>query len=157
MIEIERKFLVVSDAYKSEAFRTTKIIQGFLNTDPERTVRVRLQGENGVLTIKGKSSSDGLIRFEWETEISKTDAEHLLKLCEPGIIDKIRYEIKVENHIFEVDEFFEDNQGLVIAELELNSVDETFKRPNWLGEEITGNAKYYNAQLSKTPYKSWKP
>jgi len=157
MIEIERKFLVVSDAYKSEAFRTTKIIQGFLNTDPERTVRVRLQGENGVLTIKGKSSSDGLIRFEWETEISKTDAEHLLKLCEPGIINKIRYEIKVENHIFEVDEFFEDNQGLVIAELELNSVDETFKRPNWLGEEITGNAKYYNAQLSKTPYKSWKP
>jgi len=155
MIEIERKFLVVSDAYKSEAFRTTKIIQGFLNTDPERTVRVRLQGENGVLTIKGKSSADGLIRFEWETEISKTDAENLLKLCEPGIIDKIRYEIKVENHIFEVDEFFEDNQGLVIAELELESEDETFKKPDWLGEEITGTAKYYNSQLSKAPFKTW--
>jgi len=155
MIEIERKFLVVSDAYKSEAFRTTKIIQGFLNTDSERTVRVRLQGENGVLTIKGKSSADGLVRFEWETEISKTDAENLLKLCEPGIIGKIRYEIKVENHIFEVDEFFEDNQGLVIAELELESEDETFKKPDWLGEEITGTAKYYNSQLSKAPFKTW--
>lgn len=155
MIEIERKFLVVSDAYKSEAFRTTKIIQGFLNTDPERTVRVRLRGESGILTIKGKSSSDGLIRFEWESEISKTDAENLLKLCEPGIIDKMRYEIKVENHIFEVDEFFEDNQGLVIAELELESEDETFKKPDWLGEEITGTAKYYNSQLSKAPFKTW--
>ena len=156
MIEIERKFLVVSDAYKAEAFNRIKIIQGFLNTDPERTVRVRIKGDKGFLTIKGKSSNDGLERFEWETEISKAVAENLLKLCEPGIIDKIRYEINVENHIFEVDEFFEDNQGLVIAELELNSVDETFKKPNWLGEEVTGTAKYYNAQLSKSPYKTWK-
>lgn len=156
MIEIERKFLVVSDAYKSEAFKKIKIIQGFLNTDPERTVRVRIKGDKGFLTIKGKSSNDGLERFEWEMEISKTDAEILLKLCEPGVIDKMRYEIKVENHIFEVDEFFEDNQGLVIAEVELKSEDETFKRPNWLGKEITGTIKYYNSQLSITPYKKWK-
>ena len=156
MIEIERKFLVVSDAYKTEAFKNTRIMQGFLNTDPERTVRVRLYGDNGFLTIKGISSNDGLTRFEWEHEILKKDAEDLLELCEKGVIDKMRYEIKVENHIFEVDEFFEDNQGLVIAELELKNEGEHFKKPNWLGEEVTGQLKYYNSQISKHPYNTWK-
>ena len=155
MTEIERKFLVVSDAYKTEAFKTTRIIQGFLNTDSERTVRVRIKGDQGFLTIKGKSSNDGLKRFEWERKISNTDAKHLLRLCEQSVIDKMRYEIKVENHIFEVDEFYKNNEGLVIAEIELESVDETFTKPNWLGEEVTGQLKYYNSQLSKKPYKMW--
>ena len=106
MIEIERKFLITSNKFKDEAFKSTRIIQGFLNTNPERTVRVRLRGEQGFLTVKGKSTNDGLSRFEWETEISKTDAERLLTLCEKGIIDKLRYEVKLGNHVFEVDEFY---------------------------------------------------
>lgn len=155
MIEIERKFLVTSNTFKEEAFKKTRIIQGFLNTHKERTVRVRLKGDKGVLTIKGKSSEDGLERFEWEKEIEKAEAKTLLKLCEPTIIDKIRYEVKVGNHTFEVDEFFEDNFGLIIAEVELKNKNETFKKPDWLGEEVTGNIKYYNSQLSKQPYNTW--
>jgi len=155
MVEIERKFLVTSEAFKNEAFRKTKIIQGFLNTHPERTVRVRLKGDQGFLTVKGISSKDGLTRFEWEEEIPKKDAENLLNLCEKGIIDKTRYEVKVDNHIFEVDEFFKSNEGLVIAEIELKSIDETFIKPSWIGEEVTGQPKYYNSQLSKQPYKFW--
>lgn len=155
MIEIERKFLVTSTQYKDEATTKTRIIQGFLNTDKERTVRVRLKGEKGFLTIKGKSSKDGLSRFEWEKEISKTDATALLKLCEPTIIDKTRYEIYVGKHVFEVDEFYGDNEGLVIAEVELSSKNETIVKPKWLGDEVTGQIRYYNSQLSKQPYKTW--
>ena len=155
MIEIERKFLVTSNTFKSKAVREVKIIQGFLNTDKERTVRVRLQGEYGVLTVKGKSSKDGLLRFEWEKVISKEDAEALFPLCEKGLIDKIRYEIPIGNHIFEVDEFFGDNKGLIIAEIELKAENESFEKPDWLGEEVTGDIKYYNSQLSKYPYNSW--
>lgn len=156
MIEIERKFLVNSDAFKNEAFNKTRICQGFLNTDKERTVRVRVKGEKGFITVKGLSSKDGLKRFEWEKEISANEAHALLKLCEPTSIDKMRYEIKVGNHIFEVDDFFGENEGLVIAEVELNSENETFEKPNWLGKEVTGDIKYYNSQLSKQPYKNWK-
>ena len=155
MIEIERKFLVTSNNFKEEAFKKTHIIQGFLNTDKERTVRVRLKGDRGFLTVKGLSSNDGLSRFEWETEISETDAKLLLKLCEKGVIDKVRHEIKADNHTYEVDEFFGDNEGLIIAEIELNHISEIFKKPLWLGEEVTGNEKYYNSQLSKQPYKTW--
>ncbi len=155
MIEIERKFLVNSDAYKSEAFKKTRISQGFLNTDKARTVRVRLKGDKGFITVKGQSSKDGLSRFEWEKEIPKDETQSLLKLCEPTIIDKMRYEIEVGNHIFEVDEFFKDNEGLVIAEVELKFENEVFEKPNWLGKEVTGTIKYYNSQLSKAPYKSW--
>lgn len=155
MIEIERKFLVTSNNFKEEAFRKTRIIQGFLNTDKERTVRVRLKGDRGFLTVKGLSSNDGLSRFEWETEIPETDAKSLLKLCEKGVIDKVRHEIKADNHTYEVDEFFGDNEGLIIAEIELNHISEIFKKPLWLGEEVTGNEKYYNSQLSKQPYKTW--
>jgi CYTH domain-containing protein len=156
MIEIERKFLVLSDAFKEEAFKKTRIIQGFLNTDPERTVRVRLKENQGILAVKGLTSKNGITRFEWEKDISKTEAEALLKLCEKGIIDKMRYEVKIENHIFEVDEFFEDNKGLVIAEIELKVEGETFIKPKWLGEEVTGQIKYYNSQLSKHPFNTWK-
>ncbi len=156
MIEIERKFLVTSKAYKLEAQNTTRIIQGFLNTDPERTVRVRLKGLQGFITVKGKSSEDGLSRFEWEKEISETDAKALLKLCVEGVIDKVRYEIPFGNHTFEVDEFFGDNEGLIVAEVELNHTTEVFKKPVWIGEDVTGQVKYYNAQLSKEPYNTWK-
>ncbi|RNC88050.1 MAG: CYTH domain-containing protein [Winogradskyella sp.] len=155
MIEIERKFLVTSDAFKEEAFKTYVIKQGFLNSDKERTVRVRVKKDNGFLTIKGLSSDDGLSRFEWEKEITLEDAEALLLLCEPGIIDKTRYEVKLDNHVFEVDEFFGDNKGLIVAEIELSSKNEAFKKPKWLGKEVTGQVKYYNAQLAKHPYKTW--
>ena len=155
MIEIERKFLVTSEAYKVVSFKCTRIIQGYLNTDKERTVRVRLKGDIGFITVKGLSTSNGLSRFEWEKEITKEEAEALLKIAEPGIIDKARYEIKVGNHIFEVDEFYGDNEGLVIAEVELENENEIVKKPDWLGEEVTGNKKYYNSQISIKPFKSW--
>ncbi len=155
MIEIERKFLVTSNAYKEESFKSTRIIQGFLNTDKDRTVRVRSKGDQGFLTIKGKSTNNGLSRFEWEKEISKSDAESLLLLCEEGIIDKIRYEVEVGNHIFEVDEFSGNNEGLIVAEVELDSETETVIKPKWLGKEVTGLLQYYNSQLSKQPFNTW--
>jgi len=155
MIEIERKFLVASNAFKEESFNSTRIVQGFLNTHKERTVRVRLRDATGYLTVKGLSTGNGLSRFEWEKEISQQDAEALLQLCEKGIIDKIRYEVNVGEHVYEVDEFFGDNKGLIIAEVELHSEDQSFSKPEWLGEEVTGQIKYYNSKLSKHPYTSW--
>lgn len=155
MIEIERKFLVNSNAYKEEAFKSTRIIQGFLNTNKERTVRVRLKGNLGFITVKGLTTNNGLSRFEWEKEISEEEAQSLFKLCEPGIIDKTRFEIKVGMHTFEVDEFYGDNDGLVIAEIELNNENEVFIKPNWLGKEVTGIIKYYNSQLILQPFTTW--
>ena len=155
MIEIERKFLVTSDAYKTASFKCTRIIQGYLNTDKERTVRVRLKGDIGFITVKGLSTNDGLSRFEWEKEISKKEAEALLKISEPGIIDKVRYEIKVGNHIFEVDQFHGKNEGLTIAEIELTSEDDYFVKPQWLGEEVSGDSRYYNSNLATHPYVNW--
>lgn len=155
MIEIERKFLVKSDAFKKRASSKFRIVQGFLNTHPERTVRVRIKGESAFLTIKGKSNSSGTSRFEWEKEIDVADAELLLDLCKKGIIDKTRYEIPSENYIYEVDEFHKENQGLIVAEIELSNENDTFEKPDWLGKEVTGQVKYYNSQLSKLPYKNW--
>ncbi|MTE27054.1 CYTH domain-containing protein [Winogradskyella ouciana] len=155
-VEIERKFLVTSDGFKKEASTSYSIQQGFLNSHKERTVRVRLKEDKGYLTIKGKSSNDGLSRFEWEKEITRVEAENLLELCEESIIDKKRYEVKYGSHTFEVDEFYGNNDGLIIAEVELQSKNETFERPNWLGKEVTGDIKYYNSQLSKQPFKNWK-
>lgn len=155
LIEIERKFLVVSDAFKSEAYRRTRIIQAFLNSDKSRIVRVRISGDEGFLTIKGEPSEDGVSRFEWERQIPKSDAEALLKLCEEGFIDKIRYEVKAGEHIFEVDEFFGSNEGLIVAEVELSHISEVFLKPKWLGKEVTGQSKYFNSQLLKNPYKNW--
>lgn len=155
MIEIERKFLVLNTNFKTEAFKHTRITQGFLNTHPERTVRVRLKGEQGFITIKGKSNLSGTSRFEWEKEISKTEAESLLNLCESGVIDKTRYEVKLGQHTFEIDEFYGDNEGLIIAEVELNNETETYGKPSWLGEEVTGQVKYYNSQLSQFPFCKW--
>ncbi|MDO5969367.1 CYTH domain-containing protein [Flavivirga aquimarina] len=156
MVEIERKFLVNSNAYKEASYKGTRIIQGFLNTHKERTVRIRLKGDVGYITVKGLSSSNGLSRFEWEKEINVKEAESLLKLCESGVIEKMRYEVRIKNHTFEVDEFFGDNEGLILAEIELDNENEAFEKPHWLGEEVTGNIKYYNSQLSKQPFSTWK-
>lgn len=155
MIEIERKFLVSSDAFKTEAFKENTIAQGYLNSAPERTVRVRIKGDKGFLTIKGISSASGLSRFEWEKEIPVEDAKKLLLLCEKGVIDKTRFEVKVGNHIFEVDEFHGENKGLTVAEVELQSETETFEKPDWLGEEVTNDNRYYNAYLSNHPFTGW--
>ncbi|MFO7745290.1 MAG: CYTH domain-containing protein [Psychroflexus sp.] len=155
MQEIERKFLVNSEAFKEEAYKSTRISQGFLNSNKLRTVRIRITDDKGFLTIKGKSSVSGLSRLEWETEISKAEAKPLLLLCEPGQIEKTRFYINVGEHIFEVDEFYGENQGLIVAEVELSSEDEVFEKPDWLGEEVTGDVKYYNSMLSKQPYSKW--
>lgn len=156
MLEIERKFLVISDRFKEDALSVTRIVQGFLNTHPQRTVRVRIKGEQGFITVKGKSNERGTTRFEWEKEIPVIEAEALIKLCEKETIEKIRYEVKAGDHIFEVDEFFGNNEGLIVAEIELNSEMEKFTKPTWLGKEVTGDIKYYNSRLSKQPYKKWK-
>lgn len=155
MIEIERKFLVTSQAFKEAARSSIRIVQGFLNTHPDRTVRVRIKGDKGFLTVKGKSNEEGTSRFEWEREIAVDEAEALLPLCEEGVIDKTRFEVKSGNHIFEVDVFAGANQGLIVAEVELQSEKEAFHSPSWLGAEVTGKIKYYNSQLSKQPYNTW--
>ena len=152
--EIERKFLV-SGEFKSLATKALTIKQGYLCANAGRTVRVRVRDNQGVLTIKGRSDAAGLSRFEWEKEISAQDAESLLLLCEPGIVDKTRYLVDFAGHTFEVDEFHGENQGLVMAELELVSEDEPYQRPEWLGEEVTGDRRYYNAYLSKHPFTTW--
>ena len=156
MIEIERKFLVSSKAYRTQASSIITMTQGYLNSDSERSVRIRLTDQSGFITVKGKSNESGLSRFEWEKEISKTDAEALLKLCEKTIISKTRYEVAVGDHLFEVDEFLGDNKGLVMAEVELDSEDEKFSKPDWLAEEVTGDLKYYNSNLSNSPFCNWK-
>ncbi|UBZ08030.1 CYTH domain-containing protein [Salegentibacter mishustinae] len=155
MQEIERKFLVVSEDFKNEAFKNSRIKQGFLNTHPERTVRLRITGDKAFITIKGKSSKNGLSRFEWEKEIDIDEAEALFELCEPGIIEKTRYLVKAGDFVFEIDEFYGENEGLKVAEIELNKETDTFEKPQWLGTEVTGEIKYYNSQLSKNPFKNW--
>lgn len=155
MQEIERKFLVKDTSFKHEAFKATRIVQGFLNTHPERTVRVRIKGNIGYITIKGISNASGTTRFEWEYEISLSEAESLLPLCEPGVIEKMRFEVKLGKHIFEIDEFYGDNAGLIVAEVELKSENENFEKPKWLGVEVTGQSKYYNSNLSKNPFSKW--
>lgn len=155
MIEIERKFLVTSDAFKAVAFAKNRIAQGYLSVVPERNVRVRIKGDQGFLTIKGISNESGLSRFEWEKEIPVNEATALLKLCEKSIIDKTRFEVKIGNHIFEVDEFYGENEGLIIAEIELESESDTFEKPIWLGKEVTNDQRYYNSFLSKNPFTTW--
>ena len=156
MVEIERKFLVKSNEFMDEAIAKKKIVQGFLNTHPERTVRVRINGYKGYLTVKGISNKEGTTRFEWEKEIEFEEAKSLLGLCEENVIEKTRYKIPNGEFVFEVDEFLNENEGLVIAEIELRNENDVFDQPEWLGEEVTGQLKYYNSLLSKKPYKSWK-
>jgi len=153
--EIERKFLILNDSFKSEASKSTRITQGYLSSLPERTVRVRIKGDKGYITIKGIGSASGASRYEWEKEIPLTEVEELLKICEPGVIDKTRYEVKSGIHTFEVDEFYGENLGLVVAEVELSSEAEDFVKPVWIGTEVTGDVRYYNSMLMKTPYTKW--
>jgi len=154
-LEIERKFLVKNDDFKKASYQQKTIKQGYLSTAKNSTVRVRVSDETAFLTIKGPSNESGTTRFEWEKEIDINEAEQLLLLCEPSIIDKTRYLVKNEHLVFEVDEFYGDNLGLVIAEIELSSEDEVFEKPTWLGKEVTGIEKYYNSKMSKNPFKNW--
>ena len=153
-LEIERKFLVKGE-FKPFAHKASRIVQGYISLSPGRTVRVRIRDDKGYLTIKGKASESGISRFEWEKEIEIEEARQLLELCEGGVIDKTRYLIDFEGHTFEVDEFWGDNEGLVMAEIELSSEDEFFAKPEWLGEEVTGDRRYYNSMLMRNPYKNW--
>lgn len=153
--EIERKFLVTSPAFKTGASKKTRVTQGYLSSVPERTVRVRIKGTAGFITIKGIGNGSGASRYEWEKEIPVTEVEELLKICEPGVIDKTRYEVKAGKHTYEIDEFYGENEGLTVAEVELESEQEQFDKPGWLGQEVTGDARYYNSMLMKHPYKKW--
>ena len=154
-LEIERKFLVKDQSFINESFASNKIEQGYLNSNKNRAVRVRIKKDKGFLTIKGISNNSGTTRFEWEKEITTTEAKQLLNICEPGAISKTRHLIKKGPHTFEVDVFEGENKGLIVAEIELSSENETFEKPAWLGKEVTGDTKYYNSQLSKNPYKNW--
>lgn len=156
MQEIERKFLVKNFSFKEKAYASYAIIQAYLNSHPERTTRIRTKADKAFITIKGKSSKDGKSRFEWEKEIPLNEAKELLDLCEPGKIEKTRFLVKQDEHIIEVDEFCGANQGLLVAEIELNSPDEEVDLPDWLGIEVTGENAYYNSALAKDPYKNWK-
>jgi len=152
--EIERKFLVKGD-FKASSKKETRIIQGYLSSVPERTVRVRIKGDKGFITIKGIGNASGASRYEWEKEIPVSEVKELLELCEPGVIDKTRFLVDSDKHTFEVDEFYGDNEGLTVAEVELSNENEEFLKPEWLGEEVTGDAKYFNSMLMKNPYKNW--
>ena len=154
-LEIERKFLIINTNFKKESYQKKYIQQGFLNTDKNRVVRVRIIEEKAYLTIKGVSDKSGTSRFEWEKEISLQEAKSLMNLCEKGVIEKYRYFHKLENHVFEIDEFLGDNYGLIIAEVELKNKNEVFIKPSYLGKEVTGDEKYYNSNLSKIPFKDW--
>ena len=152
--EIERKFLVKGD-FKSSSISQTRISQGYLSSVPERTVRVRVIGDKGFITIKGIGNKSGTSRYEWEKEIPVNEVNELLKICEPGLIEKTRFLVKAGKHTYEIDEFYGDNKGLVVAEVELSTEDEEFDKPSWLGEELTGNVNYFNSMLMKNPFKNW--
>ena len=155
-IEIERKFLVTGN-FRPYVIRQQRIVQGYLSSVAERSVRVRIMDDNAFLTIKGISDENGMSRFEWEKEIGLVDAEALLKLCEPGKIEKMRFIVPENGGLFfEVDQFFGENEGLIIAEIELPSESYSFLKPSWLGKEITGDLKYYNASLTANPFCNWK-
>lgn len=153
--EIERKFLVTSDAYKAFSYSNTHISQGYISANTAATVRVRINGDKGFLTIKGESSESGTTRYEWEKEIPLNEANELLQLCASGVLEKTRYKVKHEGFIYEIDEFSGENKGLVVAEIELNHENEVFAKPDWLGREVTGDVRYYNAMLVRCPYSKW--
>lgn len=154
MQEIERKFLVKGD-FKPFVSTSIRIVQGYLSSVPERTVRVRIKGDKGFLTIKGISSSSGASRFEFEKEITVAEATELLQICEPSVIEKVRHLVNATPYIFEVDEFHGENKGLIVAEIELPDENAAFSKPEWLGKEVTNDKRYYNAMLTKNPYTKW--
>lgn len=155
-LEIERKFLVLSDDYKRQAFASSHIWQGYIASGNGRTVRIRIRDDRAFLTIKGPSDDGGLSRYEFETEVPVADAREMRRICLPGSIDKTRWLVRAaDGHIFEVDEFHADNEGLVVAEVELKSDDESFALPDFIGGEVTGNRRYYNSHLCRYPYCIW--
>ena len=156
LVEIERKFLVEGD-YKAHAISHTHIAQGYLCADGKRTVRVRLRDDRGYLTVKGPSLDGGLSRFEWEKEITADEARLLLALCLPGAVEKVRWLVPAGELTYEVDEFLGANTGLTVAEIELPAIDAPFERPEWLGREVTGHRRYYNAALTARPFCEWTP
>ena len=156
MIEIERKYLVNSNNYRSMAYSESRIVQGFLNSHPDRVVRIRIADDSAFLTVKGTSNPAGTSRFEWEKKIPVAEAKLLLELCEKDILEKIRYCVRIGTHIIEVDEFLGSNEGLVVAEIESENVNDNIEVPAWVGLEVTGDIKYYNSQLSKYPFNEWK-
>lgn len=155
MIEIERKYLVTSTDFIKESFAKNDIAQGYISSVPERTVRIRIKNDKGYVTIKGIANEIGASRFEWEKEITIQEAKALLLLCEKGVIKKTRYEVKSGNHTIEIDVFHDENNGLIIAEIELEDENDVIVKPRWLGDEVTNDAQYYNAYLSKNPFKNW--
>jgi len=144
--EIERKFLVDGE-FKSAAFKSKHIVQGYLCDQENRQVRIRIIDDKGFITIKGGLESDGVSRFEWEKEILNEEAVQLIKLCQGRVIEKIRYYINYQAKIFEVDEFLGKNLGLILCEVELESIDESIALPVWIGKEVTGDKRYYNINL----------
>ncbi|MCH5168343.1 MAG: CYTH domain-containing protein [Prevotellaceae bacterium] len=157
LTEIERKFLVVGD-FKSQAVNSTRISQGYIASGGGRTVRVRIRGDKGYLTIKGPSDKAGLARFEWEKEIPVAEAEALMTICEPGIIEKTRWLVPSPDgrHTWEIDEFWGENEGLVLAEIELESEGEPYEKPAFIGREVTGDRRYYNSHMRHYPFRLWK-
>ena len=153
--EIERKYLVLDDSFKHEAFSKSHIQQGYICSECGRTVRVRIRDARAYITIKGPSTDNGLTRYEFEQEIPLADAEQLMKLCEPGIIDKTRWLVKSGDHTFEVDEFHGENDGLIVAEVELRDATDVVEIPHFIGKEVTGDRRYYNSQLRQHPFKLW--
>jgi len=153
-MEIERKFLIRDHSFISEAYKKSRIIQGYICSDAARSVRVRMRDDEAFLTIKSASNERGWSRYEFEQSIPMQDAEELLKLCQTGLIDKIRHYVKVGSHTWEVDVFHGENEGLVIAEIELRSEEESFDLPEWVGQEVSGDPKYYNMMLAKRPYRN---
>ena len=153
-VEIERKFLVKGD-FMDDVASSFHIVQGYLASSPSVTVRIRMYGDKGFMTVKGRTNDSGMSRFEWEKEIPLEEGKELMKLCEPGMIDKTRYLVKSGKHVFEVDEFYGENEGLTIAEVELSSEDEAYEKPDFIGEEVTGDVRYYNSFLMKNPFTRW--
>ena len=154
-IEIERKFLVLNDSYKEKAYAHSRIQQGYLCSGNGKAVRVRIRENQAYLTIKGPLPNPGLACYEFEKEITLEEGLQLIRLCEPSIIDKERWLVEYKGHTFEVDEFFGENEGLVIAEVELSSVEENVDLPDFIGKEVTGDSRYFNSHLREFPYSKW--
>ena len=157
-LEIERKFLVHKDGqpYKKLAYAASRITQGYICADRGRTVRVRMRDNRGFLTIKGPSDPAGTTHYEFEKEITLDEARQLMKLCLPGVIDKTRYLVRSGGHVFEVDEFYGENDGLVMAEVELGSENEPFTKPDFIADEVTGDRRFYNSSLMAMPFSAWR-
>lgn len=153
--EIERKFLVKNLDFLDASTGCLQIKQGYLCSAPERTVRIRIQDLLAFITIKGISDASGVSRYEWEKKLKMAEALELFALCEPGSIEKQRILVPVGKHCYEVDMFLGANAGLILAEIELTHRDEKFEKPQWLGEEVTGDHRYYNSYLAKHPYSTW--